>query len=237
MAMNGWDRFAAGGVSTGRKMGGLTMVRKGPIRRKRRRGDIWAQLSVSACVLLLPPLVMAAGVMVFGSSSPPGQQGAVQDAAAPQAAAANASAVATPRSFDLASAETRPIISENRPVAEPPPVPARPTVAAPRAPTAQAAAAKDATRYLGAPPVTLANIGKASDRLPLAEVETPSPAAAAADAHAAVPEDAPAATRIHSSRSRSRFGRQESRPVYRGRYQRSRSLSDIFARSSRPRRG
>ena len=78
MAMNGWDQFATGGVSTGRKMGGLTMVRKRPTRRKRRPGDIWAQLSVSACVLLLPPLVMAAGVMVFGSSSPPGQQVAVQ---------------------------------------------------------------------------------------------------------------------------------------------------------------
>lgn len=236
MAMNGWDRFAMGGVSTGRKMGGLTMVRKGPTRRKRRPGDIWAQLSVSACVLLLPPLVMAAGVMVFGPSSPPVQQGTVQEAAAPQAVAANASASATPRSFDLASAETRPVISESRPSAEPRPAPERPTVAAPRAPTGQAAAGKDTSRYLGAPPVTLANIGKASDRLPLAEVEAPSPAAAG-DAHAAVPEDAPAATRIHSSRGRSRMGRQEWRPVYRGRYQRSRSLSDIFTRPNRPHRG
>ena len=237
MAMNGWDRFAMGGVSTGRKMGGLTMVRKRPTRRKRRPGDIWAQLSVSACVLLLPPLVMAAGVMVFGPSSPPVPQGVVQEAAAPQAAAANASAAATPRSFDLASAETRPVISENRPVAEPRPAPERPAVAAPRAPTGQAAAAKDTSRYLGAPPVTLANIGKASDRPPLAEVEAPSPAGAAGDAHAAVPEDAPAATRIHSSRGRSRMWRQESRPVYRGRYQRSRSLSDIFTRSTRQHRG
>lgn len=213
------------------------MVRKGPTRRKRRRGDIWAQLSVSACVLLLPPLVMAAGVMVFGSSSPPGQQGAVQDAAAPQAATANASASLAQRSFDLASAETRPVISEKRPAAEPRPAPERPMVAAPRAPTGQAAAAKDTTRYLGVPPVTLANIGKASEPSAIAEVEAPSSAAAAADAHAAVPEDAPAATRIHSSRGRSRMGRQEQRPVYRGKYQRSRSLSDIFTRTTRPRRG
>jgi hypothetical protein len=226
-----------GGVSTGRKMGGLTMVRKGPTRRKRRTGDIWAQLSVSACVLLLPPLVMAAGVMVFGSSSPPPeQQGTVQEAVA-QAAAANASASATPRSFDLASAETRPVISESHPAAEPRPASERPIVAAPRAPTGQAATAKDTSRYLGAPPVTLANIGKASEQPAIAAVEAPSPAAAAADAHAAVPEDAPAATRIHSSRGRSRMGRQEWRPVYRGRYQRSRSLSDIFTRPNRPHRG
>jgi hypothetical protein len=213
------------------------MVRKGPTRRKRRRGDIWAQLSVSACVLLLPPLVMAAGVMVFGSSSPPVQQGAVQEAAAPEAAAGNVSASLAQRSFDLASAETRPVISEKGPVAGPRPASERPAVAAPRAPIGQTAAAKDTTRYLGAPPVTLANIGKASEQSAMAAVEAPSPAAAAADAHAAVPEDAPAATRIHSSRGRSRMGRQEPRPVYRGRYQRSRSLSDIFTRSNRPRRG
>jgi hypothetical protein len=237
MAMNGWDRFAMGGVSTGRKMGGLTMVRKRPTRRKRRPGDIWAQLSVSACVLLLPPLVMAAGVMVFGSSSPPGQQVAVQEAAAPQAAAANALASPAQRSFDLASAETRPVISEKGPIAGPRPASERPTVAAPRAPIGQAAGAKDTTRYSGAPPVTLANIGKASEQSAIAAVEAPSPAAAAGDARAAVPEDTPAATRIHSSRNRSRMGRQEPRPVYRGRYQRSRSLSDIFARSGRPRRG
>ena len=179
MAMNGWDRFAMGGVSTGRKMGGLTMVRKRPTRRKRRPGDIWAQLSVSACVLLLPPLVMAAGVMVFGSSSPPGQQVAVQEAAAPQAAAANASASPAQRSFDLASAETRPVISEKGPLAGPRPASERPTVAAPRAPIGQAAGAKDTTRYSGAPPVTLANIGKAGEQSAIAEVGAPSPAAAA----------------------------------------------------------
>jgi hypothetical protein len=119
--MNGWDRFATGGDSTVEN-GGFTMVRNGPTKRK--RGDIWAQLSVSACVLLLPPLVMAAGVMVLGSSSPQGQQGAVQEAAALQAPAAASTSVSvagrsdmrpdSTTSFALASAETHPVITEKR---------------------------------------------------------------------------------------------------------------------------
>src|SRR5271156_4071263 len=81
--------------------GGFTMVRKG--RTKRKRGNVWAQLSVSACVLLLPPLVMAAGVMVFGSPPPQGQQRAVQEAAAPQAAAAANASVSVGRRPDGAT--------------------------------------------------------------------------------------------------------------------------------------
>jgi hypothetical protein len=219
------------------------MVRKGPTKRK--RGDIWAQLSVSACVLLLPPLVMAAGVMVLGSSPPQGQQGAVQEAAAPQAATA-----ATPisvagqsnmrpegtTSFALASAETHPVISEKRPLAEPRPASEQHAATAQRAPTGQPAAAKDPTRYSGAAPVTLVHAGKASEQSAI--VEAPPPAASAAETPIAVPEESPAATRINGSRGRSRFGRHEPRPVYRVRYQRTRSLGDMFLRpNSRSRRG
>jgi hypothetical protein len=233
--MNGWDRFATGGDSTVEN-GGFTMVRNGPTKRK--RGDIWAQLSVSACVLLLPPLVMAAGVMVLGSSSPQGQQGAVQEAAAPHAPAAASTSVSvagrsdmrpdSTTSFALASAETHPVITEKRPASD------QPAAAAQRAPTGQAATAKDSTRYSGAAPVTLVHAGKASEQTAMVEVEAPPPATAAADAPIAVPEESPAATRIRSFRSRSRMGRHEPRPVYRAKYQRTRSLSDFFLR---PRRG
>ena len=213
-------------------MVGKGLVRNGPTKRRRKRGDIWAQLSVSACVLLLPPIVMAAGVMVFGSSPPQGQQAAAQGAATPQVAAATGSASAAERSFDLASVDTRPVISEKRPVVEASPASDQPTVAAQRAPTGQAAAAKDPTRYLGAAPVTLVHAGKGSEPSAVAEVAAPPSTAAAADAPAAVPEDTSAATRIHSSRGHGR--RQEPRAAYRGRY-RSRSLSDIFRSTTRPR--
>jgi hypothetical protein len=216
--------------------GGFTMVRKG--RTKRKRGNVWAQLSVSACVLLLPPIVMAAGVMVFGSSPPQGQQGAVQEAAAPQAAAAANPSVSVGRrpdmrsdgatSFALASAETHPVIAERRPVAEPRPAAAQPAAAAQRAPTGQATATKDPARYVTAAPVTLVHVGNGSEQS--AMVEAPPPAAAAADAPAAVPEGSPAATRMHGFHRRSRMGWHQPHPVYRVRYQRTRSLNDIFLR-------
>ena len=110
------------------------MVRNGST--KRRRGDIWAQLGVSACVLLIPPLVMAAGVMVFGSA-PPGAEprGAVEQAAvAPQPTVAGGKSMAGGKSiamaerpdggasFALASADQHPVISEPLPMAEPHPV-------------------------------------------------------------------------------------------------------------------
>jgi hypothetical protein len=212
------------------------MVRKG--RAKRKRGDVWAQLSVSACVLLLPPLVMAAGVMVFGSPLSQGQQGAVQEAAAPQAAAAANAPVSVGRrsdmrpdgttSFALASAETHLVITERRPAVEPPPVSAQPAAAAQRAPTGQPAATKDPARYVAAVPVTLVHVGKASEQSATAEIEAPPATAAAADASAAIPEASPAATRMHGFHVRGRMRWHQPHPAYRVRYQRTRSLSDII---------
>jgi hypothetical protein len=46
--------------------GGATMVPDDPAKRK--RGSIWAQLGTSACVILLPPALIAAGVVLFDSS-------------------------------------------------------------------------------------------------------------------------------------------------------------------------
>jgi len=137
-------------------------------------------------------------------------------------------------SFALASADTHPVIAEKRPIALPHPASEQPAAAAQRAPTGQAAAAKDPARYSGAAPVTLVHAGKASEQSAMAAVEAPPSAAAAADAPIAVPEETPAATRIRSFRGRSRWGRHEPRPAYRAKYQRTRSLSDFFLR---PRRG
>jgi cell division septation protein DedD len=46
----------------------LTMVHNGPSKRK--LGDVWIHLVVSACVLLGPPLLMVAGIMYLGSALP-----------------------------------------------------------------------------------------------------------------------------------------------------------------------
>lgn len=216
------------------------MVRNGLTRRK--RGDIWAQLGVSACVLLLPPFVMAAGVMYLGSSpSQDTPQSAVQQAATPDALVTKSVSVAersdmrpdTGTNFALASADQHPAITEQRPVAAQSPAAARsaastqPAASAQRQAGAQAAAAKDPARYSGLAPVTLVSTEKANVQSAAAEVEPTPSTAKAADAPAAVPEQSPAATRIHASR---RWSRHEPRAVYRGRQQPTRSFSDIFLR-------
>jgi rare lipoprotein A len=61
----------------------------------RRRGDTWPQLAVSACVLVLPPLLMVAGLTYFG----------LPLKSAPQAVHAAYGAVAPDTSFIVASAE------------------------------------------------------------------------------------------------------------------------------------
>jgi hypothetical protein len=221
------------------------MVRNGPTKRK--RGDIWGQLAVSACVLLLPPIVMAAGVVYLGA--PPLQgtpQGAAQQAAAPDISVTKSVSVAersdmrpdTGTSFALASAEQHPAVAEQSPAAAQSPVvagspvAARPAAAPPaaagqRQAGAQAAATKDPARFSGLAPVTLVNVEKANVQSAAAESEVPPSTAKTADTPAAVPEQSPAATRIHASR---RWGRHEPRAAYRVKQQPTRSLSDIFLR-------
>jgi hypothetical protein len=240
------------------------MVRNGPTKRK--RGDIRVQLAVSACVLLLPPFVMAAGVMYLGASPSQGiPQSATQQAVAPDTSVTKSVSVAersdmrpdTAMSFALASADQHPVIAEQRPAAAQSPVAARPTAAAqPTASTqspaskqspastqptagaqpsasaqrqaaAQAVAAKDPSRYSGLAPVTLVNVEKANEQSAAADLEASPSTAKTADTPAAVPEQSPAATRIHASR---RWGRHEPRAAYRVRQQPTRSLSDIFLR-------
>jgi hypothetical protein len=231
------------------------MVRKGPTRRK--RGDIWAQLGVSACVLLLPPFVMAAGVMYLGSSPSQGtSQSAAQQAVAPDASVTKPVSMAdrsdmrpdAGTSFALASARQQAAVTEQRPaaaqspvaVARPPAASAPPApgaqrqvaaqAAAAQAATAQAAAAKDPARYSGLAPVTLVNAAKANTQSTVAEIEAPPPAAAAQDTKA--PDTAAAVPEQTPAATRirasRRWGRHEPRAAYRARQ--TRSFSDIFLR-------
>jgi hypothetical protein len=110
------------------------MVRKGPTKRK--RGDIWAQLGVSACVLLLPPFVMAAGVMFLGSSPSQdiGPEGGARQAGTPETVINKSVSVAERSdiwpdigpSFALASADQHPVLTEQRASTAQPSVASRP---------------------------------------------------------------------------------------------------------------
>jgi hypothetical protein len=172
---------------------------------------------VSACVLLLPPLGLAAGVMVFGRFVPqdPEYAGAAQQAPASQTTVTKSVVLAQRpdpvTDFALASAEQHPVITE------------QPAATARREASAQPAATKDPTRYYGAIPVTLVHIRKSSE--PSAMAGPPS-IVAAADAAVAVSEQSPAATRIRASRASGRMGRHEPRSVYQVKREHARSLNE-----------
>jgi hypothetical protein len=90
---------------------------------KRRFSDIWPQLAVSSCVLLAPPLLMAAGLTYFGSPPPPSTAQAAGAASLEIGSQANSlmqPEVSPGASFTAASTERRPFIAEARPPVEPP---------------------------------------------------------------------------------------------------------------------
>jgi hypothetical protein len=114
---------------------------------KRTLVNVCAQLLLSACVLLVPPLLMVAGVMHLGSSPEgAGQFEAERADKRPEFAA----------SLAPASAEQHPVIPERRSVAEEP------------AASTQKQAVKDSARYEG--PFTIGNGGEQS---PTVDVKNP----------------------------------------------------------------
>jgi hypothetical protein len=213
------------------------MTRTGPTRRK--LGNIRPQLWVSACVLLLPPLVIAAGVMVLGSSPRNGTEpeGAAQQAAASQTTVTKSVSLAErpdgATSFALASAEQHPVITEQHPVAgrspmteqhvatEQSPVSGQPPVA--KDPSRYDASVpvtdSDPTRYYGPIPVTLVHVWKSREQSAMADIEAAPSTVTAAHA-------LPAATRIHASHVSRGMGRHEQRSVYRVKQERARSLNE-----------
>jgi cell division septation protein DedD len=134
---------------------------------KRKLGDVWPQLVLSAGVLLVPPLGMTAFVMHFGS---PSSQGVGQQV--PEPAERRQLAV----SFALASPDQHPVITERHRVADGP------------AASTLNQTTKDPTRYT--PTGTRSEISaNVSEQLPDAKRRSP----ARATASLAVPETAMAA--------------------------------------------
>jgi hypothetical protein len=87
---------------------------------KRRFGDIWPQLAVSSCVLLAPPLLMAAGLTYFGS--PPPQSTAQAAGAASREIGSQANSLMQPEVSPGAgfTAASSPFNAEARPPVAPP---------------------------------------------------------------------------------------------------------------------
>ena len=145
---------------------------------KRTLGNVCAQLLLSACVLLVPPLLMVVGVMHLGSSPEEARQQVEAEGAGERTKLG--------ASFAPANAEQHPVISERRSVAEGP------------AASTQKQVVKDSTRYEG--PVT---VGDGSEPSPTVDVKK-SQTAALADLSSKVPGQLPADKRRSPARSATR---------------------------------
>jgi SPOR domain len=140
---------------------------------KRTLGNVCAQLLLSACVLLVPPLLMVVGVMHLGSS--------------PEDAGQQVKAEVADKRTELTAsfapaAEQHPVISERPSVAEGPAASTRKQVV------------KDTTRYEG--PVIA---GDGSEQSPTIDVRNPQ-TAVVADLSSKVPEQLPADKRRSPAR-------------------------------------
>ena len=139
---------------------------------KRKLSTVCAQLLLSAIVLLVPPLLMVAGVIYLDPTEDAGQKIGAERADRRPAP-----------SLALMSAEQRPVIVEPRSVAEAP------------ASNTQKQITKDSTRYVG--PVTVGDGNEESTRT---DVEPPEPAAVA-DLSRKIPEQLPTEIRRSRTRS------------------------------------
>ena len=139
---------------------------------KRKLSTVCAQLLLSAIVLLVPPLLMVAGVIYLDPTEDAGQKIGAERADRKPAP-----------SLALMSAEQRPVIVEPRSVAEAP------------ASNTQKQIAKDSTRYIG--PVT---VGDGNEQWMTTDVEPPEPAAVA-DLSRKIPEQLPTEIRRSRTRS------------------------------------
>jgi hypothetical protein len=150
------------------------MVRNDPT--KRRHGGISARFGLSACILV-PPLLMAAGIAFFDAFAPQNgspQPAAERQVAAPQSIVAKTVSAAERSdaglSFALAKAEVRPIITDKRPLAEWPSG-TEPTGAIEPRPGGRAAAATDPAPHYGPVPVTVVHIRKAGGPPEMADLD------------------------------------------------------------------
>src|SRR5262245_40254566 len=129
--------------------GGFAMVRNVPT--KLWHGGISARLGLSACILV-PPLLMAAGMAFFDSLSPQTdspQQPAAQVASVPQSIVVKTVSAGASSSFALANTEMHPVTTGKRSGA------ASGTEPTTEQPTTRAADPADPASYYGPVPVAV----------------------------------------------------------------------------------
>jgi hypothetical protein len=204
------------------------MVRNDPT--KHRHGDITTRLGLSACILI-PPLLMAAGVAFFDSFAPRGGDPPPAAEQAPESIIAKTVTLAgrsdAGSSFALANAEGPPGMAEKRPAAGQ--RPEQPTGSTQVAAGDQAAAAKDSAQYYGPVSVALVRVRKANEPPEVADLENAAPTVAPPR----ISQRLPAATRSFAAfHARGRIGRHKPHTAHPVKQQHSAALSRKAPRPS-----
>jgi hypothetical protein len=197
----------------------------------RRRAGILVQLGASAGVLVLPPLMLSAGVALFGSQTEDRLQVAAEQTIASAVSKSSALIPLSPRPREIPKIADRPPLQTEPAVSAAPVTPPGPTAAA--APAAAAAApaatetviefdepiketepdaAAEPVPFLGPVPVTLVVVRKEPEPEADEPEEAPAPPEpAAAVAPLVTPHDAPKAPSIHPAHPRIKAEREEAR--------------------------
>ena len=188
----------------------------------RQRGSILVQLAATAGVLVLPPLMMSAGVTLFGTQTEDRLQVAADRTVASAISKSSALIAMSPRSREIPKSADRPPIHDERvhhePAAQaaPPPAPVVETVV--EVDDSPAATETNATTepvpYLGPVPVTLVVVRKEPEPEPDTPEEEPAPVdpvPVASIAPAVILRDSPKAPSIRVAHPRIKAERQETR--------------------------
>jgi hypothetical protein len=182
----------------------------------RQRGSILVQLGASAVVLVLGPLMLSAGVALFGSQTEDRLQIAADQTIASAVSKSSALIALSPRPREIPKSADRPPL-QNEPAAN---AAASPATAEPMVEfdepitETERDAAAEPTPFLGPLPVTLVVVRKEPEPEADEPEEAPAPeipASVASVAPVVIPHDAPKAPSLHPAHPHIKAEREEAR--------------------------
>jgi hypothetical protein len=182
----------------------------------RQHGSILVQLGASAGVLVLAPLMLSAGVALFGSQTEDRLQIAADQTIASAVSKSSALIALSPRPREIPKSADRPPLQNEPAASAAPPPAADPVIEIIESDKeTERDVATEPTPYLGPVPVTLVVVRKEPEpEADEAEEETAAPATVASipsDAPVVVPQDAPKPPSIHVAHPRTKADREETR--------------------------
>ncbi len=179
----------------------------------RRRGSILVQLGASAGVLVLPPLMLSAGVALFGSQTEDRLQIATDQSVASAVSKSSALIALSPRPREIPKSADRPPLQNEPAASAAPPPAAEPVIEIVETDKeTESDVAAEPTPYLGPVPVTLVVVRKEPEpEADEPEQEPAAPAAVASVAPDVIPQDVPKPPSARVAHPRIKADREETR--------------------------